>query len=551
MHAYVRLTGPGCRCSPGRVPRRRVPVGDGDPSLNAACKHLLPIDGSCRSGNRWMIGGCQWLACTPARNRIRTAAVRHVQRLDLQIYRYINCTQVLTEMAETTEMHGRALLSWSTGKDCSWALSILRRDYPNLQVVGLLSTFNQTTDPARVAMHATRLDVAQAQAAAVGLPLWQVDLPAPCPNLEYARRMSALMTTARDNGITHIAYGDLHLADVRAYREKMHDGTGIKPVFPIWCSAADIPRVAQEMMAGGVRAIVLTVDPKKLIPPERFAGRHWDAALLADLPPGVDHCAEFGEFHTLAIDGPAFEYELPVKVCQRIERDGFVFTEVQLLDQDKDDAATSTASEAFTASAAASGHHHEDGASCDSCRIGGALLQQDAYRAFQAKLARSIGGTAASSSSADTNTTISASTVTAAGSAAGAAVSHPSRTRVPPRPLPLAEVAVHIDAAAVGRILGPAAPAPELPAAPGTTAAGAAAGSSSTGGAGGASAAAQPPADASYDECPLKSPASSTSATSASATLSDALPPIEKQEGYGSGYDTCTMGGHSSDGQGS
>jgi len=225
-------------------------------------------------------------------------------------------------------MPPRALLSWSSGKDCAFALHVLRRDFPHIPVVALLTTFNE--ENSRVAMHATRLDVVRAQAAAVGLPLWRVDLPSPCSNAEYARRMAALYGTARARGITHVAFGDLHLADVRAYREMTLEGTGLVPLFPLWVTPGETRALAAEMIAAGAAALVCTVDAAKL--PAALCGRIWDAALVDELvTAGVDACGERGEFHSIAVDGPAFAWRVAAAPeGAPFERGAFYYVDVAL-----------------------------------------------------------------------------------------------------------------------------------------------------------------------------------------------------------------------------
>ncbi len=218
-------------------------------------------------------------------------------------------------------MPHRVLLSWSSGKDSAWTLHVLLSQ-PELEVVGLLTTFNETAD--RVAMHAVRRELVDAQAAATGLPLWPVDLPSPCPNTEYERRMRAMIDRARDAGITHVAFGDLFLEDVRDYRIRMMAGTGIEPLFPLWGS--DTEELARCMVDSGLRAVLICVDPKQL--PAHFAGRAYDADFLAELPPGVDPCGERGEFHTFCHAGPMFEHEIAVRVGETVSRDGFCFTDL-------------------------------------------------------------------------------------------------------------------------------------------------------------------------------------------------------------------------------
>jgi uncharacterized protein (TIGR00290 family) len=221
-------------------------------------------------------------------------------------------------------MKKRVLLSWSSGKDSAWTLHLLRRT-PDVEVVGLLTTFNESAG--RVAMHAVRRELVDAQARAAGLPLWPVQLPWPCPNGTYESLMSEQIARAKREGVTHAAFGDLFLEDVRAYRVKQLAGTGIEPLFPLWGAPADTPALARTMLAGGLKAVLTCVDPKQL--PERFVGRAYDAALLADLPPGTDPCGEKGEFHTFCHAGPMFSRDIAVTVGETVTRDGFCFADVR------------------------------------------------------------------------------------------------------------------------------------------------------------------------------------------------------------------------------
>jgi uncharacterized protein (TIGR00290 family) len=220
-----------------------------------------------------------------------------------------------------TTTRPKALLSWSSGKDSAWALHLLRQR-GEVEVVGLLTTINQLHD--RVAMHAVRTELLRAQADAAGLPLWPVAIPSPCSNAEYEAAMTAAMARARGDGIARIAFGDLFLADIRAYREERLRGSGVDPLFPLW----DMPTgaLAREMVAGGLRARLTCVDPRKLS--RDFAGRDFDAALLAELPPEVDPCGEHGEFHSFAYAGPMFTRPIPVRGGEVVERDGFVFADL-------------------------------------------------------------------------------------------------------------------------------------------------------------------------------------------------------------------------------
>jgi uncharacterized protein (TIGR00290 family) len=218
-------------------------------------------------------------------------------------------------------MSKKILLSWSSGKDSAWALHLLRRD-GQFEIAGLLTTFNSAFD--RVAMHSTRRALVEAQTRAAGLPLITVNLPWPCSNAEYERIMAGVCADAVSQGITGIAFGDLFLADIRAYRERQLRGTGLEPIFPVW----QIPtgQLARDMIAGGLRAKLVCVDPRKLA--SEFAGRDFDAKLLADLPGEVDPCGENGEFHSFVYAGPMFNFEVPVATGERVERDGFCFCDV-------------------------------------------------------------------------------------------------------------------------------------------------------------------------------------------------------------------------------
>jgi len=214
------------------------------------------------------------------------------------------------------------LLSWSSGKDSAWALHVLRQR-PGASIGALLTTVNSDAD--RVAMHAVRRTLVEAQAAAAGLPLWQVAIPSPCPNEVYEARMRNAMARARAEGFTHVAFGDLFLEDVRRYREERLAGTGLAPLFPLW--GRPTAPLAREMLAGGLEATLTCVDPRQLDP--SFAGRAYDARLLADLPAAVDPCGERGEFHTFCSAGPMFGAPLAVDAGEIVTRDGFVFADVR------------------------------------------------------------------------------------------------------------------------------------------------------------------------------------------------------------------------------
>jgi uncharacterized protein (TIGR00290 family) len=213
-----------------------------------------------------------------------------------------------------------AWLWWSSGKDSAWALHALRE--AGVPVSALVVTLNRAFE--RVAMHGVRAELVRRQAEAAGLPLRIVEIPHPCGNAEYEAAFRGAVADARRAGVARMAFGDLFLEDVRAYRERLLEGSGVEPLFPLW--GRDTRELAREMLAGGLRAVVTCVDPKQV--PEQLAGRPFDEALLAALPEGADPCGERGEFHTFACDGPMFRAPIPVRVGERVLRDGFWFADL-------------------------------------------------------------------------------------------------------------------------------------------------------------------------------------------------------------------------------
>ncbi len=214
------------------------------------------------------------------------------------------------------------IVSWSCGKDSAWALHMLNQRHPGA-VCALLTTINEAFD--RVAMHGVRNEILLSQAEALGLPVWRLPLPDQCTNDEYEARMLDACSRAVAAGITHIAFGDLFLEDIRRYREERLAASGLTPIFPVW--HVPTAALAREMIAAGLRARLSVVDTRVL--DASFAGREFDSTLLTDLPSNVDPCGEHGEFHSCVYDGPMFRYPIPVEVGERVDRPPFVFRDIR------------------------------------------------------------------------------------------------------------------------------------------------------------------------------------------------------------------------------
>ena len=215
----------------------------------------------------------------------------------------------------------KILLSWSSGKDSAWTLHLLRQR-PDIQIAALVTTFNSEAN--RVAMHAVRRVLVETQAEQTGLPLWAVELPWPCSNLDYEERMRTVCQRATAEGITAIAFGDLFLQEIRDYRVRQLQGSGLEPLFPVWQIPTE--QLGRDMIAAGVKAKITCVDPSKLA--KSFAGRDYNLGLLQTLPPDIDPCGENGEFHTFVYDAPVFSRPIGVQTGEVVERSGFVFADL-------------------------------------------------------------------------------------------------------------------------------------------------------------------------------------------------------------------------------
>lgn len=218
----------------------------------------------------------------------------------------------------TSSASEQVALSWSGGKDSALALWALRGEL-GIEPTALITTI--TTEYDRVSMHGVRRDLLRAQASATGVPLVEVDLPAACTNEEYDARMERALEREPLASATTIAYADLFLADIRAYREERLARAGRRGLFPLW--ERDTRDLASEFVQAGFEATLVCVDPKQLDP--TFAGRVFDRSLLAALPSAVDPCGENGEFHTFVHAGPVLAHPIEIEHGHTVARDGFVF----------------------------------------------------------------------------------------------------------------------------------------------------------------------------------------------------------------------------------
>ncbi|MEM7704244.1 MAG: ATP-binding protein [Pseudomonadota bacterium] len=222
-------------------------------------------------------------------------------------------------------MTKRTWLWWSSGKDSAWTLHTLNKD-PAFQVEALVTSVNADAD--RVAMHAVRRTLLEAQGVALDLPVLIAEIPYPCPNGAYEAAAARVIAKAEAAGVTHMAFGDLFLEDIRAYRENLLAESRIEPIFPLW--QRNTKELAVEMIEGGLDAFLTCVDPKALDP--QLVGRRFDRQLLDALPTSVDPCGENGEFHTFVTRSPDFSVDVEVRVGERVERDGFWFADLLATD---------------------------------------------------------------------------------------------------------------------------------------------------------------------------------------------------------------------------
>ena len=218
-------------------------------------------------------------------------------------------------------MKRKALMSWSSGKDSAWAFHKLQQN-PEIDIVGLFCTVNKEFD--RVAMHGVRVELLQKQAKSIGLPLEIIEIPNPCSNSEYEKIMGQFVERVKIAKIEYFAFGDLFLEDIRNYREEKLQGSGIKPIFPIWGIPTD--ELSREMISNGLRTVITCINPKQI--PKEFVGREFDESFLDSLSETIDPCGENGEFHSFVFDGPMFKEQIEITVGDIVHRDDFIFADV-------------------------------------------------------------------------------------------------------------------------------------------------------------------------------------------------------------------------------
>lgn len=217
----------------------------------------------------------------------------------------------------------KTLLSWSSGKDSAWALYKLRQ-MPDIEIAGIFTSINKKYG--RVSLHGVRLEVIESQAQALNLPLYCIELPDPCSNEEYEKIMYSYLTDCYSHDVEFFAFGDLFLEDIKEYRKRQLEGTGISPIFPLW--GIPTKKLALEMLETGIEAYITCVDSRRLSP--SFSGRKWDMSFMEILPESVDPCGENGEFHTLVTNGPMLDFPIEVEPGETVEREGLYFTDMKL-----------------------------------------------------------------------------------------------------------------------------------------------------------------------------------------------------------------------------
>lgn len=222
----------------------------------------------------------------------------------------------------------KTVIAYSGGKDSTLALYEIQK-HPDYEVDSLLVTLTEGFD--RISIHGVRYEMLKRQSESLGIPLREVWIPQDCPNEVYQERMEKAVSGMLDDGITHMVFGDIHLADVRAYREEMLEGTGITPIFPLW--GRPVVEIGREFIELGFKTVLTCIDLEQL---ERScAGRVYDEAFLADYPETCDVCGENGEFHTFVFDGPNFSTPLKYELGEertapdvRSGKDRFLYREI-------------------------------------------------------------------------------------------------------------------------------------------------------------------------------------------------------------------------------
>jgi uncharacterized protein (TIGR00290 family) len=218
-------------------------------------------------------------------------------------------------------MRKRTLIAWSGGKDSAWALHVLSQQ-PEVEVAGIFTTVDEERD--QIAVHCVRTSLLRAQAASAGVALHTIAIPRPCPNAVYESAMARFVEQAKADGVTHLAFGDLFLEDIRRYRERQFAASGMQLLFPLWGLPTD--RLAREMTDQGLRALIVCVDLKRA--PREWAGAVFDPQFVARIPGGIDPCGENGEFHTFVREGPMLRAPLDVRAGAIHEAGGFAYADL-------------------------------------------------------------------------------------------------------------------------------------------------------------------------------------------------------------------------------